>query len=116
MWVEVSYDWLEVKFTIKDDGIGIFTKIQQDFNLSDKRHSILELAKGKLTSDPLRHSGEGIFFTSRMFDRFVILSEDLTFLDMIMTIGCFLIWNAHFRHPGNDDNRKEGHEICEGSI
>ena len=79
VWVEVSYDWLEVKFTIKDDGIGIFTKIQQDFNLSDKRHSILELAKGKLTSDPLRHSGEGIFFTSRMFDRFVILSEDLTF-------------------------------------
>lgn len=35
---------------------------------------MLELAKGKLTTDPARHSGEGIFFCSRMFDRFVIVS------------------------------------------
>lgn len=31
---------------------------------------MLELAKGKLTTDPVRHSGEGILFCSRMFDRF----------------------------------------------
>ncbi len=62
-----------------DDGIGIFTKLQRDFNLANKNHAILELAKGKLTSDPTRHSGEGIFFTSRMFDEFAILSEDTAF-------------------------------------
>jgi hypothetical protein len=40
---------------------------------------VLELAKGKLTTDPKRHSGEGIFFTSRMFDDFAILSGEVSF-------------------------------------
>ena len=35
------------------------------------------LSKGKLTTDPARHSGEGIFFTSRMFDKFSIASGKL---------------------------------------
>jgi len=48
-------------------------------DLNDPRHAILELAKGKLTTDPEQHSGEGIFFTSRMFDRFIILSKGLYF-------------------------------------
>src|SRR5262245_36081702 len=64
---------------ITDDGVGIFRKIQKAANLLDERHAVLELAKGKLTTDPKRHSGEGIFFTSRMFDQFVILSGGVTF-------------------------------------
>lgn len=68
-----------ISFVVMDDGVGIFNKIQRDFNLNDPRHAILELAKGKLTTDPDRHSGEGIFFTSRMFDKFVIISEGLFF-------------------------------------
>ena len=64
---------------IMDDGIGIFNKIQQELGLQDKRHAVLELSKGKLTTDPARHSGEGIFFTSRMFDRFGIMSEGIVF-------------------------------------
>jgi anti-sigma regulatory factor (Ser/Thr protein kinase) len=59
---------------IGDDGIGIFRKIQVELGLLDERHAILELAKGKLTTDPANHTGEGIFFTSRMFDSFDILS------------------------------------------
>jgi len=66
-------------FSVIDDGIGIFRKIQRDCDLNDPRHSILELAKGKLTTDPENHSGEGIFFTSRMFDRFIIISKGLYF-------------------------------------
>jgi len=45
--------------------------------LDDERHAILELSKGKLTTDPARHTGEGIFFTSRMFDRFSLGSGQL---------------------------------------
>ncbi|MCB2263149.1 MAG: DUF4325 domain-containing protein [Candidatus Thiosymbion ectosymbiont of Robbea hypermnestra] len=59
---------------IGDDGTGIFRKIQDELGLLDERHAILELAKGKLTTDPTNHTGEGIFFTSRMFDSFDILS------------------------------------------
>jgi DNA-binding transcriptional ArsR family regulator len=64
---------------ISDDGIGIFRKIQAEMGLLDERHSILELAKGKLTTDPAGHTGEGIFFTSRMFDLFDILSGGIYF-------------------------------------
>jgi STAS-like domain of unknown function (DUF4325) len=42
--------------------------------LSDEAHAVLELTKGKCTTDPSRHSGEGIFFTSRVFDTFSIIS------------------------------------------
>ena len=48
-------------------------------NLFDERESVLELAKGKLTTDPSNHSGEGIFFTSRVFDKFLILSGGMIF-------------------------------------
>src|SRR6185295_10415876 len=51
---------------VEDFGIGIFKKLQADFQLSDPRHALLELCKGKLTSDKGRHTGEGIFFSSRM--------------------------------------------------
>jgi anti-sigma regulatory factor (Ser/Thr protein kinase)/biotin operon repressor len=59
---------------VMDDGVGIFKKIQDALGLLDERHAILELSKGKLTTDPRNHSGEGIFFTSRMLDSFEILS------------------------------------------
>jgi len=62
-----------------DDGVGIFEKIQKALGLLDVRHSLLELAKGKFTTDPVHHTGEGVFFTSRMFDKFWIMSGDLYF-------------------------------------
>jgi STAS-like domain of unknown function (DUF4325) len=64
---------------IHDDGVGIFRKIQSAMNLLDERHAILELSKGKLTTDPKNHSGQGIFFSSRMFDSFSILSGGVYF-------------------------------------
>ena len=67
------------QIAITDDGVGIFKKIQAALNLLDERHAILELSKGKLTTDPKHHSGEGIFFTSRMFDSFEILSGGVYF-------------------------------------
>jgi anti-sigma regulatory factor (Ser/Thr protein kinase) len=65
---------VDTQMAIIDDGVGIFAKIQTALGLLDERHAVLELTKGKLTTDPSRHSGEGIFFTSRMFDRFGLLS------------------------------------------
>lgn len=62
-----------------DDGVGIFRKIQQALDLLDERHAIFELSKGKLTTDPTHHTGEGIFFTSRVFDAFKILSGGVYF-------------------------------------
>lgn len=64
---------------VEDDGVGIFLKIQRALGLYDPREAILELAKGKLTTAPQNHSGEGIFFTSRMVDAFDIQSGRLHF-------------------------------------
>lgn len=71
----VSNVWL----VVHDDGVGIFSKIKRELGLADERHAILELAKGKFTTDPSRHSGEGIFFTSRAVDAFNIASGKLLF-------------------------------------
>lgn len=64
---------------IHDDGEGIFHKITKQLKLCDERHAVLELAKGKFTTDPKNHTGEGIFFSSRMFDDFAILSGTVYF-------------------------------------
>ncbi|SMC41332.1 Histidine kinase-, DNA gyrase B-, and HSP90-like ATPase [Polynucleobacter kasalickyi] len=71
----------ETRFTlaISDNGIGIFAKIASALKLPDMRQALFELSKGKFTTDPSRHSGEGVFFTSRMFDWFEINANNLEF-------------------------------------
>jgi hypothetical protein len=68
-----------IALIVGDDGVGIFRKIARHLGLADERLALLELAKGKLTTDPARHTGEGVFFTSRVFDRFMVLSGGLLF-------------------------------------
>ncbi|OHC62012.1 MAG: ArsR family transcriptional regulator [Rhodocyclales bacterium GWA2_65_20] len=77
--VEFQKNAASTDISIYDDGVGIFKKIQAALDLLDERHSVLELAKGKFTTDPANHSGEGIFFSSRMFDDFTILSGSVYF-------------------------------------
>lgn len=70
----------EIEVIINDNGIGIFKKISEALNLTDPREAILHLSKGKFTTDSKNHSGQGIFFTSRMFDSFVITSRELSYM------------------------------------
>lgn len=77
--VVVERDATKIWLRVYDDGVGIFRKITNALDLPDERLALLELSKGKLTTDPKRHSGEGIFFTSRMFDVFQIISGELVF-------------------------------------
>ena len=78
--VGVTRDVLRTEGWVHDEGEGIFLKIQRALGLYDPREAILELAKGKLTTDPEHHSGEGIFFSSRVFDSFSIRSGALVFV------------------------------------
>lgn len=72
-------NYFNIFVTIKDNGIGIFRKIVRDHNLKNENEAIFELKKGKLTSDAENHSGEGIFFTSKVVDYFLINSFNKTF-------------------------------------
>lgn len=73
--VSVKRDPVNAEIDIYDNGVGIFEKIRAALNLEDNRQAVLELSKGKLTTDPANHTGEGIFFTSRVVDEFSILSS-----------------------------------------
>lgn len=79
VYISVKRDKTHITIIIIDDGEGIFRRIKRLCNLVDERQSILELSKGKLTTDPANHTGEGVFFTSRMFDNFDIDSKGLRF-------------------------------------
>lgn len=79
VWVRLTKTAAASAVDIYDNGVGIFKKIQAALDLADERHAVLELAKGKFTTDPKNHSGEGIFFASRMFDEFEISSGHVYF-------------------------------------
>lgn len=65
---------------ISDDGEGLFKTIRDSTEWDDFRDILFELSKGKLTRDPMNHSGEGIFFSSRAVDRFSIFANGYQFL------------------------------------
>lgn len=78
--IQYGKNAVHVWLRISDDGVGVFEKIRKECNLLDARHALLELSKGKLTTAKRAHSGEGIFFTSRMFNTFTLESRGLVFV------------------------------------
>lgn len=62
-------------FSVTDYGIGIFENIRKKKGLVNEWEAIQDLLKGKQTTLPQYHSGEGIFFTSKVVDRLVIESH-----------------------------------------
>jgi anti-sigma regulatory factor (Ser/Thr protein kinase) len=77
--VKLKRTAVNAEIAIIDNGIGIFKKIQQAMKFPNVRYATLELAKGKFTTDPARHTGEGIFFTSKVLDAFDISSGGVYF-------------------------------------
>ena len=75
----VEQNYLNTNVFIIDNGVGIFNKIRRHFSLPGIDEAICELFKGKLTTDSSNHSGEGIFFSSKMMDRFFIYSSGRIF-------------------------------------
>lgn len=91
----------KIEIYIHDDGEGIFDRITRLKKLSDPRQALLELQKGKLTTDPSNHTGEGIFFSSRAFDEFVIQSGGLLFLHKDIHKNNYLLENAQSNNGTN---------------
>lgn len=75
IFVCIEIDFFSITMVIEDFGVGIFEKIKKEYELPDYLSSVIELEKGKLTTDKKRHTGEGIFFTSKLFSTFVIESN-----------------------------------------
>lgn len=75
----ISQNYLNTTIIIMDHGIGIFKKIKEYYNYDSLDDAVNELFKGKLTTDSKNHSGEGIFFTSRVLDGFIAVSSGKVF-------------------------------------
>jgi len=60
---------------IKDYGIGVFASIAEKLRYADEHEALLHLVKGKTTTMPGKHSGEGIFFSSKAADRLLLRSH-----------------------------------------
>lgn len=70
--VEVNKSADVLSFEIRDTGIGVFNSIMKKRGLSSPLEAVQDLLKGKTTTQPEAHSGQGIFFTSRAADLFIL--------------------------------------------
>ncbi|MBQ7934791.1 MAG: DUF4325 domain-containing protein [Clostridia bacterium] len=82
--VIVSKNAFDCSIILYDDGIGIFKNIQRYMKNEKNEELTLDecvalLFAGKFTTAKHLHSGEGIFFTSHLMDKFLILSDEICF-------------------------------------
>jgi anti-sigma regulatory factor (Ser/Thr protein kinase) len=70
--VDIYKDRNNLLFEVSDTGIGAFKSISSKKHLDSELSAIQDLLKGKTTTMPQAHSGEGIFFTSKMADLFIL--------------------------------------------
>lgn len=77
VFIDIEIFDYDILFKIQDLGIGIFHNIASKFHLSDEYEALEELLKGKATTMPNRHSGEGLFFTLRSGKYISIVSHKI---------------------------------------
>jgi hypothetical protein len=75
--IQTFQDEQSVHFIIKDEGVGVFANIMKECQLDSELDAVNELLKGKTTTDPEGHTGEGIFFTSKSADIYILESHQL---------------------------------------
>jgi hypothetical protein len=72
--VGISVSPETVSFKVSDKGIGVFRNVMSQRRLLNELEAIQDLIKGKVTTKQEGHTGEGIFFTSRVADLFILES------------------------------------------
>lgn len=78
VWTFVAVEDGVAKFVIRDFGVGAFRNVKNKLGLGSEYDAILEIMKGKNTTSPKNHTGMGIFFTSKIADKFRIDSYGLS--------------------------------------
>jgi len=104
-----------IYFEVRDWGVGIFNNIIKKRRLKSELEAIQDLLKGKQTTVPKEHTGEGIFFTSKMGDMLVIQSstkkiifnnilDDIFIREVKKTIGTKINFFISIRSRNNLSN------------
>lgn len=105
--IGIIRDYMSTTILIHDDGIGIFKNIMEYFNLETLNDAANELFKGKLTTDKENHSGEGIFFTSKVMDRFCAVSDGMAF-----TYDKLFDFSGDIKEISKNNNMEKGTTVC----
>ena len=114
--IHICQDFLKTRVMLMDHGVGIFKKIKDYFGFESLQDAICELFKGKLTTDSKNHSGEGIFFSSKLMDEFLVISDGYIFscdryddsqiadlLDTVVNGTCVLMELSNFSNKQPKD-------------
>jgi biotin operon repressor/anti-sigma regulatory factor (Ser/Thr protein kinase)/uncharacterized protein (DUF1330 family) len=75
--ISVFLEPYRCRYVIRDQGIGLFYSVYKKFKLSSETDAVGQILKGKTTTMPGAHSGEGIFFSSKLADRMIFRSHDI---------------------------------------
>ena len=70
--IKMQRDSKNINFEVIDRGVGIFNHIMRKRGLKNELEAIQDLLKGKQTTVPKAHTGEGVFFTSKAVDLLII--------------------------------------------
>jgi len=110
--IKLSHQDRVVTFTVVDKGVGIFNNIRRKRKLHNTLEAIQDLLKGKQTTAPSKHSGEGIFFTSKVADVLTIQSSgkklifdnlvnDVFIREVKSTIGTKVVFSVNLKSKVN---------------
>jgi len=72
--IELKKDKKNLTFIVDDFGVGVFRNVMKKRNLKSELEAMQDLLKGKTTTQPHSHTGEGIFFTSKVGNIFILES------------------------------------------
>lgn len=72
--IKVKKEHGNLIFIVNDFGKGVFRTVMKKMKQSTEMEAIQDILKGKTTTKPKEHSGEGIFFTSKASDVFILES------------------------------------------
>jgi len=78
--VRVSVQGDVIELVVADQGIGAFENLRSGLHFEDHLHALQELSKGKVTTQPKQHTGEGIFFSSKMVERFQLSANGISWV------------------------------------
>jgi anti-sigma regulatory factor (Ser/Thr protein kinase) len=96
--IEVDIANKKLSFRIIDSGIGVFRNVMRERGLKSELEAVQDLLKGKTTTQPKLHSGEGIFFTSKVADIFILDSFGLQLIVNNRIGDVFVAKNKKTKH------------------
>ena len=76
--VGASLTAVAVELWAIDNGIGIFYRLAAHLGFTSEYDAVMELIKGRASTAPDHHSGDGLFMASQLVDELVIQSGNLT--------------------------------------